>query len=66
MRRNVLTALCVVGGMFGAAAYMRRRGATRERVDLYYEDGSMLSLSNGSPDAEQLLGLAREILRVSR
>jgi hypothetical protein len=56
----------VAGGMLGAAAYARRRGASRERVDLYYEDGSMLSLSNGSPEAEQLIPLAREILRTSR
>jgi hypothetical protein len=56
----------VAGGMLGAAAFVRRRSATRERVDLYYEDGSMLSLANGSPDAEQLIPLAREILRSSR
>jgi hypothetical protein len=66
MRRNVAMALGVAGGMLGAAAFVRRRSATRERVDLYYEDGSMLSLSSGSPDAEQLLPLAREILRTSR
>ena len=66
MRRNVAMALGVAGGILGAAAFVRRRSATRERVDLYYEDGSMLSLSSGSPDAEQLLPLAREILRTSR
>ena len=66
MRRNVAMALGVAGGMLGAAAFVRRRSATRERVDLYYEDGSMLSLSSGSADAEQLLLLAREILRTGR
>jgi hypothetical protein len=66
MRRNLAMALGVAGGMLGAAAFVRRRSATRERVDLYYEDGSMLSLSNGSPDADQLIPLAREILRSSR
>jgi hypothetical protein len=58
--------LGVAGGVLGAAAFVRRRTASRERVDLYYEDGSMLSLSNGSPDADQLIPLAREILRTSR
>jgi hypothetical protein len=66
MRRNIAMALGVAGGVLGAAAFVRRRSATRERVDLYYEDGSMLSLSNGSPDADQLIPLAREILRTSR
>ena len=66
MRRNIAMALGVAGGVLGAAAFVRRRSATRERVDLYYEDGSMLSLSNGSPDADQLIPLAREILRSSR
>jgi hypothetical protein len=66
MRRNLAMALGVAGGVLGAAAFVRRRSATRERVDLYYEDGSMLSLSNGSPDADQLIPLAREILRSSR
>jgi hypothetical protein len=66
MRRNIAMALGVAGGALGAAAFVRRRSATRERVDVYYEDGSMLSLSNGSPDADQLIPLAREILRTSR
>jgi hypothetical protein len=66
MRRNVAMVLGVAGGMLGAAAFARRRGATRERVDLYYEDGSMLSLASGSPDAERLLPLAREILHAGR
>jgi hypothetical protein len=66
MRRSVAMTLGVAGGVLGAAAFVRRRSATRERVDLYYEDGSMLSLASGSADAEQLLPLAREILRSSR
>ena len=45
----------------GAAVLVRRRLAgTRERVDLYYEDGSMTSLEDGSLDAERLLGFARD------
>jgi len=52
--------------MLAGAAFIRRRGIRSERVDLYYEDGSMVSLSNGSPDAERLLPLARELLRRAR
>jgi hypothetical protein len=63
MRRSVAAALGVVGGMLAGAALIRRRSAGRERADLYFEDGSMLSLTNGSPGAERLVPLAREIIR---
>ena len=66
MRRSIAALLGVAGGMLAGAAFLRRRSVQRERVDLYYDDGSMVSLSNGSPDAERLLPLAREILRKSR
>jgi len=66
MRRSAAAILGVVGGMVTGAAFIRRRSVRHERVDLYYEDGSMVSLSNGSPDAERLLPLAREILRSAR
>jgi hypothetical protein len=66
MRRSAAALLGVAGGILAGAAFVRRRTVRRERVDLYYDDGSMISLSNGSPDAERLLPLAREILRKSR
>jgi hypothetical protein len=66
MRRSVAMFLGTVGGMVAASAFVRRRGALREHVDVYYDDGSMLSLTNGSADAEQLIPLAREILRTTR
>jgi hypothetical protein len=66
MRRSAAAALGLVGGVLAGAAFIRRQSAQRERADLYYEDGSMLSLTNGSPGAERLLPLAREVLRKSR
>jgi hypothetical protein len=66
MRRSAALVLGVVGGMLAGAAFIRRQAVNRERADLYYEDGSMLSLTNGSPGAERLLPLAREILRQTR
>jgi hypothetical protein len=63
MRRSAAALVGVVGGVLAGAAFIRRRGMRQERVDLYYEDGSMVSLSNGSADAARLLPLAREILR---
>lgn len=66
MRRSAAAVLGIVGGMIAGAAFIRRQTAHRERVDLYYADGSMLSLTNGAPGSERLLPLARDILRTAR
>jgi hypothetical protein len=66
MRRSAALLLGALGGMLAGAAFIRRQTAHRERADLYFEDGSMLSLTNGAPGAERLLPLAREILRKTR
>lgn len=64
MRRLSLAGALV--GAVGAAALLRRRAVERrERVDLYYGDGSMLSLEDGSQEAAPLLALAREALRAA-
>jgi hypothetical protein len=62
MRRpNVIVLLL---GVLAAVIVLRRQRASRgEHVDLYYEDGSMVSLENGAGDAERLLALARNALR---
>jgi hypothetical protein len=67
MRRRLL-AFVGFGLGAGAGTVLLRRGtrARRERVDLYFEDGSMVSLAEGSPDAAQLLPLARRILATAR
>jgi hypothetical protein len=62
MRRSAAAILGLLGGMFVGAAFIRRRSADRERADLYFEDGSMLSLTDGSPGAERLLPLARQLI----
>jgi hypothetical protein len=60
VRRGVVLALL---GAAAAVLLLRRRSVSRgEHVDLYYDDGSMVSLEAGSPRAEELLGLAREAL----
>lgn len=66
MRRRAAAILGVVGGMVAGAALIRRQAANRERADLYFEDGSMLSLTNGSPGAERLLPLARRLIGETR
>jgi hypothetical protein len=66
MRRSVAALLGILGGMLVGAAFIRRRAVNRERADLYYEDGSMISINNGSVDAERLFPLAREVIRTTR
>jgi hypothetical protein len=66
MRRSAAAVLGVLGGMIAGAALIRRQTAHRERADLYFEDGSMLSLTEGSPGGDRLLPLARRILGQSR
>ena len=62
-RTLLLLAAGTAAGVVIARRLLRGPG---ERVDLYFEDGSMLSLTNGSPGAERLLPLAREILGKAR
>ncbi len=63
MRRRLLTALLVaLASLAGSVFYRRRTQRRLERVDLYAEDGSMASVADGSPGAERLLTLARELL----
>jgi hypothetical protein len=66
MRRSSAAILGVLVGMVTGAAFFRRATLRRERVDLYYEDGSMVSLGDGAPDAARLLPLAREFVRAAR
>jgi hypothetical protein len=66
MRRSAAAILGVLGGVLAGAAFIRRQTARRERADLYFEDGSMLSLTDGSPGAERLLPLARQLISEAR
>lgn len=66
-RRKVVTALLLAAVSFGASALWRRRRARHaERVDLYFEDGSMLSFAEGSDEADRLLPLSRRVLSAAR
>ena len=67
MRRRLLPVLALLGAWAAGIALLRRTAAgRRERVDLYFDDGSMQSLSNGAPEAARLLPLARAALTAAR
>jgi hypothetical protein len=62
MRKAVLL-LAAAGA---AVAYLRRRRPSPERVDLYFEDGSMFSLAGDSGQADRLVQLSRDVLAAAR
>jgi hypothetical protein len=65
--RSLLTGFLLAVGSAVAAIVFRRRGARRrERAEIYLADGSLISLSDGRPGADRLLGLARELLATAR
>ena len=65
MGRGRLVALGVGIASLAGVVYGRRR-RRRSRVDLYFEDGSMISLAGDSPDAAVLLPHAADALRAVR
>ena len=55
MRRKLLALVALAG-----LAFVLTRGRRRERVDVFFEDGSRVTLDDG--DAKPLLDIARSIL----
>ena len=68
MRARSLLAGVVLAAASGAAAALWRRSRQTggERVDLYFTDGSMISFAAGSPEADRLVPLARDVLSAAR
>ena len=62
--RRVLALGLAVGSLLGIGLYARRSKA-QERIDLYFADGSLVSLHGDSPQAAVLLAHAREALRAA-
>jgi hypothetical protein len=65
VRKLTAGALLLVGSLGGARA-LRRRAARRLRLDVYYEDGAMLSLAGATPEAEPVLARARDALQAAQ
>jgi hypothetical protein len=67
MRRKLLGLLGFAAGLFaGSVVYRRAFGRRRDRVDVYFDDGSMITYAEGSPEADRLLAVARDALTSSR
>jgi hypothetical protein len=63
-RNRLLAGLVLAAGAAAAAtAYRRRAARRRERVDLYADDGAMVSVTDGAPEAARLLAIARELIQ---
>jgi hypothetical protein len=59
-------AIAAAAGAVAVALRRRARSGSRERVELYFEDGSMISLAGSSPEGQRLAGLARDVLATAR
>ena len=63
---RALAVAAAVGSAVGAVVLRRRAGRSRDRVELYFEDGSLVTLAQGTAGAEPLLLHARELLAAAR
>lgn len=50
------------GGVAAVLAYRRWFSDRRERLDVYFDDGSFVTVVEGSSGAELLLPLARDVV----
>ena len=67
MRRRLVTlAGLAAGAVAGTAAYRRWLGGNEERLDLYFDDGSFVTLVEGSAEAARLLPLAHQVRTAAR
>ena len=61
-RRKLVTGVLLATGSLAGSVLVRRRAARRrERVDVYAEDGTMVSHAEGTPEAERLLAIAHTL-----
>ena len=67
MKRRVLALLGFATGVLAGSVVLRRRfGKRRDRVEVYFDDGAMVSYVDGAPEAATLLDAARDALHAAR
>jgi hypothetical protein len=65
--RSAAGLLAAGAALAGAIVFVRTKSAVeREHVDVYFADGSMVSLEPGSTDGDRLLPLARRAIAAAR
>jgi hypothetical protein len=64
-RRSALAFGAAIGTLLGIGLYGRFL-SNDQRVDLYFEDGSMVSIAGASPEAAVVIPYAREALRAAQ
>jgi hypothetical protein len=65
-RRSLALVGFASGALAGTAVYRRWFGGGRERLDVYFDDGSFVTFGAGSAAADRLLPLARGVLLAAR
>ena len=67
MKRRLLGLLGFATGILAGTVVLRRRfRKQRDRVEVYFDDGAMISYVDGAPEAATLLDAARDALRAVR
>ncbi|HEY2543581.1 MAG TPA: hypothetical protein VGH92_11075 [Gaiellaceae bacterium] len=67
MKRKALGLFGFASGLVaGSVLYRRTVARRRERVDVYFDDGAMISYDDGSTEAGSLLPIARDALSAAR
>jgi hypothetical protein len=67
MKKRLLALLGFGTGVLAGSVVLRRQfGKRRESVEIYFDDGSMVSYVEGSIEAEPLLTPAHDALRAAR
>lgn len=64
-RRKLLILGAGIGTLLGVGLF-GRLFRKQDRLDLYFEDGSMVSFPGGSPEAALVMPYAREVLRAAQ
>jgi hypothetical protein len=62
VRRHSALVLGALAGAAAVAAVLRRRRRAPERADVFFADGSMVSLDGHTEEGERLLAAARDAL----
>ncbi len=66
MRRRLLALVGFAAGALAGSVVLRRQfGKRRDRVEVYFDDGAMITYTDGAPEAATLLDAARDALRAA-